>query len=250
MGRQRIATGSPFEQLASYSRAVVDGDMVYVSGTVGLDYATRRMPDGAVAQTEQAFRNIEGALAQAGASLADVLRVRVFIADRADLMPVCEVVGRHFRDIRPANTTVVSALATPEMKVEIEVTARRGSADPPAGGGERRAAAGRPESPPRPATPGSAGPGATTREGTSRPPASGRPAGQRPASPSAATRGAPPRQPAAGRPAARESAPGPSTTGRPASQRPAAGGASTGRPVTRRPPATTRRAATRRARGR
>jgi enamine deaminase RidA (YjgF/YER057c/UK114 family) len=127
--RQRIATGSPFERLASYSRAVVDGDMIYVSGTVGLDYATQRIPGGAAEQTEQALRNIADALAKAHATLADVLRVRVFIADRADLMPICEVIGRHFKDVLPANTTVVSQLATAEMKVEIEVTARRGSAD-------------------------------------------------------------------------------------------------------------------------
>jgi reactive intermediate/imine deaminase len=130
MPRQRIATGSPFETLASYSRAVVDGEMIYVSGTVGLDYATQRIPDGVTEQTEQAIRNIVATLAQAGATLADVLRIRVFLADRADLMPVCEVIGRHFRDIRPANTTVCAALATPDMKVEIEATARRGSADP------------------------------------------------------------------------------------------------------------------------
>src|SRR5688572_5230440 len=130
MPRQRIATGSPFEQLAGYSRAVGDGDMICVSGTVGLDYATQRIAGGAAEQTEQALRNIADALAKAHATLADVLRVRVFIADRGDLMPVCEVIGRHFKDVLPANTTVVSQLATAEMKVEIEVTARRGSADP------------------------------------------------------------------------------------------------------------------------
>jgi enamine deaminase RidA (YjgF/YER057c/UK114 family) len=130
MPRQRIATASPFEQLASYSRAVVDGDMIYVSGTVGLDYATQRIPEGAAEQTEQALRNIAEALDRARATLADVLRIRVFIADRDDLMAVCQVIGRHFKDVLPANTTVVTQLATAEMKVEIEVTARRGSADP------------------------------------------------------------------------------------------------------------------------
>ena len=129
MPRQRIATGSPFERLASYSRAVVDGDMIYVSGTVGLDYATQQIPEGAAEQTEQALRNIAEALDRARATLADVLRIRVFIADRDDLMAVCQVIGRHFKDVLPANTTVVSQLATAEMKVEIEVTARRGSAD-------------------------------------------------------------------------------------------------------------------------
>jgi enamine deaminase RidA (YjgF/YER057c/UK114 family) len=130
MPRQRIATASPFEKLASYSRAVVDGDMIYVSGTVGLDYATQQIPEGPAEQTEQALRNIAEALDRARATLADVLRIRVFIADRDDLMAICQVIGRHFKDVLPANTTVVTQLATAEMKVEIEVTARRGSADP------------------------------------------------------------------------------------------------------------------------
>jgi enamine deaminase RidA (YjgF/YER057c/UK114 family) len=128
MTRTRISTGTRFETLASYSRALVDGDMVYMSGTTGYDYATQRVPEGAVEQTEQIFRNVTDVLARVGATLADVLRIRVYLADRADLLPVCEVIGRHFRDIRPANTTVMAPLATPEMKVEIEVTARRGSA--------------------------------------------------------------------------------------------------------------------------
>jgi enamine deaminase RidA (YjgF/YER057c/UK114 family) len=128
MARTLISTGTRFETLASYSRAVVDGDMIYMAGSVGYDYATGRIPADAVEQTEQIFRNVVAVLREVRATLADVLRVRVFLADRADLIPVCEVIGRHFRDIRPANTTVVTALATEEMKVEIEFTARRGSA--------------------------------------------------------------------------------------------------------------------------
>lgn len=128
MTRTLIRGGSKFEDLASFSRAVVDGDMIYISGTTGLDPATGKFAEDVVAQTEMAFRHIEGALGQAGATLADVLRVIVYITDRSYLMPVCEVVGRKFKTVRPANTTVIAQLAVPDMKVEIEVTARRGSA--------------------------------------------------------------------------------------------------------------------------
>ena len=91
-------------------------------------HETGEFPSDAAEQAELAFDHIEAALAEANANLADVLRVVVFLADRDDLMPVCEIVGRKFAEIRPANTTVVATLALPEMKVEIEVTARRGSA--------------------------------------------------------------------------------------------------------------------------
>ena len=128
MSRRRISSGTPFEDLASFSRAVVDGDMVYVSGTTGMDRESGAFPADAAAQTRLALGHVEAALVEAGAGLADILRVTVYIADRADLTPVCEVVGEAFDDIRPANTTVIAALALPEMKVEIEVTARIGSA--------------------------------------------------------------------------------------------------------------------------
>ena len=128
MSRRRISSGTPFEELASFSRAVVDGDMVYVSGTTGMDRESGSFPDDAAAQTRLALGHVEAALGEAGAGLADILRIGVYIADRADLMPVCEIVGEAFDDIRPANTTVIAALALPEMKVEIEATARIGSA--------------------------------------------------------------------------------------------------------------------------
>ncbi len=128
MTRRRISSGTPFEALASFSRAVVDGDMVYVSGTTGMDRETGTFPLDAAEQTRLALGHVEAALDEAGAALADVLRVAVYIADRADLMPVCEAIGEAFAGIRPANTTVIAALALPEMKVEIEVTARIGSA--------------------------------------------------------------------------------------------------------------------------
>lgn len=125
MARERISSGSKFEELASYSRAIIDGEWVFLSGTTGFDYATGAMAEDPVEQTEQIFRNIKETLKQAGASLEDVVRVRVFISDRDDLIKVSEVVGKHFRNIRPTNTTVCAALATPEMKVEIEATALR-----------------------------------------------------------------------------------------------------------------------------
>jgi enamine deaminase RidA (YjgF/YER057c/UK114 family) len=128
MTRQRIKTGVKFEEIASYSRALIDGDMIYMSGTVGFDYATMTMAPDAAGQTEQAIANIRATLAKAGASLADVLRIVVYIPQRDDLMAVCEVIGRHFREIDPANTTVCVPLAEPGWKVEIEVTARKGSA--------------------------------------------------------------------------------------------------------------------------
>ncbi len=121
---RRIFSGSPFEELAGYARAVVDGDHVLVSGTTGFDYTTMTIPEDAAAQTEQCFRNIEAALAEAGAGLEDLVRIRVYLAAREDFDAVAPVVGRHCRAARPANTTLVAPLVDPRMKVEIEVTAR------------------------------------------------------------------------------------------------------------------------------
>lgn len=129
MPRQLLTSGSTFEDLASFSRAVVDGDWIFISGTTGFNAATGEISDDVVEQTEEIFRILEATLAEAGSSLADVLKVGVFIADPDDLIPVCEVVGRKFQDVRPANTTVIARLARPDMKVEIEITARRGSGD-------------------------------------------------------------------------------------------------------------------------
>jgi len=129
--RRFISSGSPWEALAGYSRAVVDGEFVFVSGTVGVDLATMTMPDGAEAQAEQAFVTIADALAQAGAGLADVVRVRVYVPDRADVTAVSGVVKRRLGEARPANTTVCTPLAVEGAKVEIEVTAlRRGAGRP------------------------------------------------------------------------------------------------------------------------
>ena len=124
MTRKLISSGSEFEELAGYSRAVVDGAWVFVSGTTGFDYAAGTISDDVVEQTEQTFRNIEIALTEAGASLADIVRIRIFVVDRADFEKIVPIIGRHCRAARPANTTVIAPLVDPRMKVEIEVTAR------------------------------------------------------------------------------------------------------------------------------
>jgi enamine deaminase RidA (YjgF/YER057c/UK114 family) len=124
---RHISSGSPFESRIGYSRAVVDGDMVYVSGTTGYDYATMTMPGDAAAQARNALGTIARALEEAGASLRDTLRVRYYITDMAWYDALVEVAGETFGDIRPAATMVVCGLTTPEMKLEIEVTARIGA---------------------------------------------------------------------------------------------------------------------------
>lgn len=128
--RRFISSGSPWESIAGYSRAVVQGDWIFVSGTVGIDLATLQMPDAADAQAELALDTIERALEQVPATLADVVRVRVYIPDRADVAAVSAVVKRRLGVARAANTTVCSPLAVEAAKVEIEVTAMR----PGAGG--------------------------------------------------------------------------------------------------------------------
>jgi enamine deaminase RidA (YjgF/YER057c/UK114 family) len=123
----RISSGSPFEEKIGYSRAVVDRDMVYVSGTTGYDYATMTMPDDATAQARNAFATIAKALEQAGSSLKDIVRVNYYITDMAHYDALVAVAGATLGEIRPAATMVVCGLTTPEMKLEIEVTARIGA---------------------------------------------------------------------------------------------------------------------------
>lgn len=125
--RRLISWGSAFEEKAGYSRAVVDGDWVFVSGTTGFDYAAGTISRDVAEQTEQTLENIARALLEAGSNMTDVVRIRVFLADAGDFDRVAPILGRHFADIRPANTTVVASLIDPRMKVEIEVTARKGS---------------------------------------------------------------------------------------------------------------------------
>ena len=121
--RRFIFSGSPWEALAGHSRAVVDGRWVFVSGTVGYDARAGRLPDGAEAQAEVALDIIEGALRDADATVLDVVRVRVYIADRSDVAAVSGVIKKRLGAARAPNTTVCTALAVEEARVEIEVTA-------------------------------------------------------------------------------------------------------------------------------
>jgi len=125
MTRRLISTGSPFERQAGYSRAVIDGDWCFVAGTTGYDYASMTMPDDVVAQARNAIATIAAALAEGGFALADVVRVTYYVTDQAYCDPVFTVAGETFGTIRPAATMLVCGLVKPEMKVEIEVTAKR-----------------------------------------------------------------------------------------------------------------------------
>lgn len=122
---KRISSGSRFEEMAAYSRAVVDDRHIHVSGTVGLDPVDKTMPEDAEAQARNIFRIIEQVLAGEGATLAHVFRSRVFITDVAHLDAVVRVLGEKFRDCPPTNTTLVCGIPAPGAKVEIEVTALR-----------------------------------------------------------------------------------------------------------------------------
>jgi enamine deaminase RidA (YjgF/YER057c/UK114 family) len=125
MSRRLISSGSPFEQAFGYSRAVVDGDCVFISGTTGCDYATMTMPEDVADQARNIAKTFAVALKEAGASLADIVRLRTFVTSPAYCEPVLRVQGEIFGKIRPAASIyVVSGLLRPEMKVEIEATAR------------------------------------------------------------------------------------------------------------------------------
>ena len=125
MARRLISSGSTFEKSIGYSRAVVDGDWIFVSGTTGFDYATMTIQDDVIAQCEQTFRNIEAALKQADASLNDVVRVHYLMTNGADFERCWPAMGKALGEIRPAATMMVVGLADPRMKIEIEVTALR-----------------------------------------------------------------------------------------------------------------------------
>jgi enamine deaminase RidA (YjgF/YER057c/UK114 family) len=123
--RRLISSGSSFEKLAGYSRAVVDGEWVFVAGTTGYDYATMTISPDLETQVRQTFRNIEHALAQAGCSLDDVVRVHYYFPDAADFRKAAPIFGEYFAKARPAATALVCGLVEAAMKIEIEVTARR-----------------------------------------------------------------------------------------------------------------------------
>jgi len=123
--RQKISSGSRFEEEIGYSRAVVDGDDIFVSGTTGYDYATMTIVDDVVVQADQTFRNIAAALAQADASLDDVVRVMFIVPRREDWEPCWPVIKQYLGKARPTSTLIHAMLQTDAMRIEIEVQARR-----------------------------------------------------------------------------------------------------------------------------
>ena len=127
MKRQLISSGSSFEREIGYSRAVVQGDWVFVAGTTGFDYTTMSIADGVVEQTEQCMKNIESTLRQAGSSLKDVVRVTYVLPDGAKFPECWPVLRKYFGEIRPAATMLSAGLADARMKIEIEVTALKQS---------------------------------------------------------------------------------------------------------------------------
>jgi len=119
MSRRLISSGSEFEKTIGYSRAVVDGEWVFVSGTTGFDYAAGTISEDVAEQTRQSLRNIDAALIEAGASMADIVRAKYIITDRGDWPVVSAELGNVFGDIRPAATAIIAGLVDPSMKVEI-----------------------------------------------------------------------------------------------------------------------------------
>ncbi len=125
MSRKLISTGSTFEEQAAYSRAVIDGDLIFVSGTTGFDYTKMEISGTIEEQTEQCLKNITETLAKAGSSLREVVRVLYIVPVASEFEKCWPVLRRYFGDIRPAATMISAGLADERMKIEIEVTARR-----------------------------------------------------------------------------------------------------------------------------
>ncbi len=125
MNRERISSGSTFEAQIGYSRAVVAGDWIFVSGTTGFDYATMSIADDLLEQTEQCLKNIESALKQANSSLNDVVRVTYVLPNGSEFEQCWAVLRKYFGDVRPAAMMISASLLDPRMKIEIEVTALR-----------------------------------------------------------------------------------------------------------------------------
>lgn len=130
-GRTLVGSGSTFEQAIGYSRAVAQGDWVFVAGTTGFDYTTMTLADGIEAQAEQCFANIGAALGQVGASLADVVRVNYIVPVASEFERCWPVLRRHLGDVRPAATMISAQLIDPRIRIEIEVTALRRTAAAP-----------------------------------------------------------------------------------------------------------------------
>jgi len=127
MTRKLISSGSTFEEQIGYSRAVVAGDWVFVSGTTGFDYTSMTITEGLVEQTEQCLKNIESALEQAGSSMKEVVRVTYVLPKGAEFEQCWPVLRKYFGSVRPAATMITAGLADPRMKIEIEVTALKNS---------------------------------------------------------------------------------------------------------------------------
>lgn len=124
MARRLVASGSTFERDIGYSRAVRDGEWVFVSGTTGFDYASMTLSSNVMEQAEQCFRNIDAALREAGASLADIVRVTYILPNPADFEPCWPITRKYLGEVRPAATMISAGLADPRIRIEIEVTAR------------------------------------------------------------------------------------------------------------------------------
>ena len=125
MRRTLISSGSSFEADIGYSRAVVQGDWIFVSGTTGFDYSTMSISASLAEQTDQCLKNIESALSQAGSSLADVVRVTYVLPNGADFPKCWPILRRYFGEVRPAAMMICAGLSDPRMQIEIEVTALR-----------------------------------------------------------------------------------------------------------------------------
>ncbi len=123
--RRLISSGSSFETDIGYSRAIVDGDWIFVSGTTGFNYDAMTISPDVGEQAEQTMHNIGRTLAEAGSSFAEVVRVRYILPNVADFEPCWPVLRRYFGEVRPAATMIAAGLSDPRMKIEIEVTARR-----------------------------------------------------------------------------------------------------------------------------
>jgi enamine deaminase RidA (YjgF/YER057c/UK114 family) len=126
MARWLVSSGSTFEEEIGYSRAVIDDEWVFVSGTTGFDYATMTISESLADQTEQCLRNIQSALGEAGATLDDVVRVMYVVPNGSTFRECWPILRKYFGSIRPAATMISAGLADPRMLIEIEVTARRG----------------------------------------------------------------------------------------------------------------------------
>ena len=124
MKGKRITTGSPFEATTGYSRAVVDDDIVYISGTTGYDNKKKCYPANVKDQAIIAFSIIESALKKAGSSLDNMLRIRVYVASRSEFEEIKPIIKANCEAAMPANTTIICELAEEEMRVEFDVTAK------------------------------------------------------------------------------------------------------------------------------